>query len=395
MATGGQRTCSALDTTRTYNGMISPLGERNQRNTTAQKDVTSLTLEEAGDSNQCNTLIPFSLTLGIFSYNHASLIPEVIQSISSASVSPHTVYFFDDSSEDGTPDVIRDCSRTLTNLQWNVGYQFRPENVGFPVQLNAFIDLVKTEWFMIMSADDVFLPWSIDLLAHAARVHPHADVIFGNFRSVDESGNTIPKSNRQQALWATALRECSVPTLAQELLLREGSFVPGGFTLVRKKLPPLETPRFREDLPNAEDYAWYLEAAATHRFLAVDSEIAAVSVLSTSKSRTAGSKMTLSLLAIMRTYLESHHPMLSRAARRAATRIWLASFFRRKSSGRVGVKHLLQLPTVSPATVVVDSLTIATKELSQRLRLPSQRVPSQSRGNPRNRIAATCFDPSV
>lgn len=293
------------------------------------------------------------VTVGVFSHNHAGYIADCIDPLLDAGKSISEVVFMDDASTDGTPGIIRQVQDELRANGISTQAVLGEQNLRFPARLNEFLSLVNTEWFMVHSADDFLLPGGIGKLVNLASSHPDADIVFGRLVLVDERGMRLRYPRRATRIIDALVRKYSIPEYPFRDLLRFGNFIPGGFTLVRRFPRQIDLPTYRTELTNAEDLDWYLSMGRCAKAVMLDSPVGCWRATSTSKSRSAGSEQTLSLLEIFRIRLLESPTEDMRLIQQAAIRAWLRPFGTLRPSRIVKWGALTSLPTMSTKTVLL------------------------------------------
>lgn len=86
-------------------------------------------------------------------YNMRTTIEKTIRSVINQTVEPK-IFVVDDGSNDGTMEVVSRY-REITSLSY-------PENKGMSYAMNLAIDLIDTEHFIVIAADDIMLPDNIE-----------------------------------------------------------------------------------------------------------------------------------------------------------------------------------------------------------------------------------------
>lgn len=103
------------------------------------------------------------LTVLICSYNHAQYLPAAMESILSQSVLPEQILLLDDGSTDHTADI----AATYAD---KVAYHKLPHG-GLVAARNKGLELVQTEWFAILDADNLFDPGYLEIMDRVIRNH--------------------------------------------------------------------------------------------------------------------------------------------------------------------------------------------------------------------------------
>src|SRR5436190_1948340 len=97
-------------------------------------------------------------------YNGSSIINDAIESLSSQTHSEFTAYVVDDSSDDGTADLVSSIADERFRVVRST------QNVGIPMNWNRALDLVETPYFVLAHQDDIyereFLATMLQLITH-------------------------------------------------------------------------------------------------------------------------------------------------------------------------------------------------------------------------------------
>jgi glycosyltransferase involved in cell wall biosynthesis len=119
------------------------------------------------------------------SFNQGAFIAEALQSVYRQNYRDVEHLVIDGGSSDSTVEILRECSRQpgWNHLRWisepDHG-QGQALNKGF---VQASSDVVG--W---LNSDDLYLPGCFERVAQAFEQHPDIDVIYGDYRWIDESG---------------------------------------------------------------------------------------------------------------------------------------------------------------------------------------------------------------
>lgn len=117
-------------------------------------------------------------------YKQAHFLPQAIESLLGQTVVPDEIVVVDDGSPDDTSAVVGRFPRPVRCL--------RKANAGLSAARNTGVLHSRGEWLIFLDADDQLPADAVERhLATAAR-HPEADLLFGDFRCIDERGDLLP-----------------------------------------------------------------------------------------------------------------------------------------------------------------------------------------------------------
>ena len=141
-------------------------------------------------------------------YNGAKTISQSIESVLNQTHQNFRLLIVDDGSTDNTKEV---CNPYLTDKRLQY---VRCEHRGISGTLNSGIELSTTEYVARQDADDVWLPWHLDVLLYELKKNPQLDLIGSRVvvkeEDVPEKVNLASKNHLSgEALWlALAYRNC-------------------------------------------------------------------------------------------------------------------------------------------------------------------------------------------
>ncbi len=201
-----------------------------------------------------------NVSVVIAAYNAERHLQQTLDSILMQSYDDLEIIVVDDGSTDGTADIAAAAGdRVILIRQDNSGGPSRPRNVG--------VDRARGELVAFFDADDVMLPGKLAASAAVFADHREVDLLFTDFRTIDEAGQTTAPSflagyrSFRRALQPTADPRCF--TLQGDELVRElylGNFV-GTSSVVARRTVVREAGGFAEDLRNSEDIDLWLRLA--------------------------------------------------------------------------------------------------------------------------------------
>ncbi len=184
------------------------------------------------------------------SFNHAKFIRECIESVLSQDYAAIEIIVVDDGSLDGTLEILSSFGLAIRLLQQKGGRQARARNLALGVARGEFI--------AFLDSDDRYLPGRISSAVAAFHASPNVDVIWADFRLVNERGQVIAERR-----WR--------PTGADfSLELISGNPICNATVTVRRHVLD-DIGGFDERVPRACDgAAWYQIAARGRRFIHLD-----------------------------------------------------------------------------------------------------------------------------
>ena len=114
-------------------------------------------------------------------WNAAGYLPETLDSVLAQTYEPIEVIVVDDGSTDDTAAVVARYGERIRYIaQANSGGPARPRNVAIAAALGDLIAM--------FDADDIMEKEKLEAAATAFAAYPAIDLLFTNFRAIDESG---------------------------------------------------------------------------------------------------------------------------------------------------------------------------------------------------------------
>ena len=176
-------------------------------------------------------------------HNGEAYLAEALASIAAQSFSDYELICVDDASSDGSPALLTAAAAADPRIQ----YVRLDTNVGLPAALNAGFARARGAYFGWTSDDNILRPAMLARLVAALDAHPECGVAHSDYSVIDGSGDvqeTIRVGPADNLLLGNNVG-------ASFLYRREVDFALGGYD---------------PDLFGAEDYDFWLRAAAHYRF---------------------------------------------------------------------------------------------------------------------------------
>ena len=134
------------------------------------------------------------VSFAVLGYRQEQYIREAIEGAFAQNYSPLEIILSDDSSPDGTFEIMRKMASAYQGPHQIIVRQ-TAVNVGLSTHLDEVAKLARGEWIVIAAGDDISLPGRVTHHMRLTKAHPAAcstflaPVVIGNYRS-DES---VPK----------------------------------------------------------------------------------------------------------------------------------------------------------------------------------------------------------
>lgn len=122
-------------------------------------------------------------------WNRATLLESTLRSVREQSYPRIEHLVMDGASTDGTIDLLRRYEGTYA-LRW----QSAADSGMYPA-INAGMRLAGGEILAYLNSDDVYFPWTIEVVADTFRRHPEADFVYGDALAIDD------ETARQTPYW--------------------------------------------------------------------------------------------------------------------------------------------------------------------------------------------------
>ncbi|MAN51397.1 MULTISPECIES: glycosyltransferase family 2 protein [unclassified Marinimicrobium] len=256
-------------------------------------------------------------TVIIPAYNAENYIEESINSILSQSFQDFEIVVVNDGSTDRTSNVVRsiDDSRIQLIEQSNSGGPSKPRNVGIAAS--------NGEYIFMFDSDDLMHREKIELSISALNSVPSGDLLFTNFRSIDEKGEVLKGNflkDGYDSFWSLINSRSNVSLIENAEIfpsLIRANFIGTSSVVIRRSALGPED-RFNERLRNSDDRLFWIHFARHHNFIFLNEILHSYRIQPNSISnqgfiRRADSK--IEALKIVSTYCKGM-PTLNRIARR-------------------------------------------------------------------------------
>lgn len=183
-------------------------------------------------------------------HNGADFLGEALGSIAAQSFADYELICVDDASSDGSPALLDAAAKADPRIQ----VVRMDGNVGLPAALNAGFARARGSYFSWTSDDNILRPKQLEQLVAALDAHPECGVAHSDYMVIDPSGTPIERVTTGPV--ADLLQGNNVG--ASFMYRREVDFALGGYD---------------PDLFGAEDYDFWLRAAAHYRFCHVAEDL--------------------------------------------------------------------------------------------------------------------------
>ena len=119
------------------------------------------------------------------SYNKGSFVEETILSIKNQTY-PHIEHIvMDGGSTDGTLDIMRKYSDSITWIS-------EPDK-GQSDAINKGWRMAKGEILAYLNADDTYMPWAVETAMKFLEQNPDLDMVYGDCNIINEQGTVIDR----------------------------------------------------------------------------------------------------------------------------------------------------------------------------------------------------------
>ena len=173
-----------------------------------------------------------AISVVIPTFNRADLLAKAISSVQRQSYTNWKLFIADNASTDHTSLVAADAARGDTRIS----YHRHVENLGMLANWEFAISKVGTQYFCILSDDDLVLPEFFQAAMWEMLSHPEIGLCFGVTAAVDEKGHSIGRAPTAMApgyysagLGAPAMLKAQHPASTATLFRSQCVISAGGF----------------------------------------------------------------------------------------------------------------------------------------------------------------------
>ena len=220
-----------------------------------------------------------SVTVIVVNFNQARFVRDALTSIQNQSQPPEKVIVIDDGSEASDVEVLR---RLIVESKIDVqNFVHDDKNLGISARLSQVLNLVNTEWLLVLSADDELLPSSLENLIQSAT--DSVDVVWGDLDVINELGKSLGFSRPRDTWQGTVSRKYVTPKKPFNDLLKFNNFISGGMTLIRTQTV-IDAGGWDSKI-TTEDLDLWLRISGSSQFLYIAKSVGRYRVVEGSKSR--------------------------------------------------------------------------------------------------------------
>ena len=124
------------------------------------------------------------LSVGVPVYNQALTIAETINSLLNQEVSPFEIVVSDNHSTDGTSEILIEFADRIRIIR-------PPSHLPMMANWNFCVSSLKSEWFTLLSGDDLARPRFVAALSAAAGSFNDAVLVRGDWEDINAAGDVI------------------------------------------------------------------------------------------------------------------------------------------------------------------------------------------------------------
>ena len=117
------------------------------------------------------------ISVYITSYNQKGFLKEAIDSVLNQTLQPYEIIIVDDTSTDGSQDLINDYKKNYPDL---IKPHFNKKNLGITKSRNVALSLTKGDYITWLDGDDIYKPNKLKLEAELIQ-KTGADLVYSNF----------------------------------------------------------------------------------------------------------------------------------------------------------------------------------------------------------------------
>jgi glycosyltransferase involved in cell wall biosynthesis len=233
--------------------------------------------------------------------NRAALLEWTMRSVRNQTYPNVEHLIMDGASTDGTPELLRRYDGTY-RMTW-----ISEPDGGMYQAINKGLGLANGEIMAYLNSDDLYLPWTIDLVVDAFRDHPEADFVFGDALTVDDA------TGQHSLYW--------MPPFDLQAIRRSG-FLAQPAVFWRREAFLAEGP-FDESLRYVADCDFWMRAGARRRFFKVNEFLAVERNHGSTLRESVGEPLWAELAAVRSRYVSLSADEGARMARRDQRRaLW-------------------------------------------------------------------------
>src|SRR5215510_10892507 len=127
------------------------------------------------------TVRDVKVTIGIPTFNRATLLRESMASVLSQSYPDFRLLVCDNASDDGTPETVASFNDS------RIDYVRSDQNIGMNPNYNRVIELATTEFLLVLPDDDLLYPDHLRATVEVLEHHPRVGVVHTAFDRIDAS----------------------------------------------------------------------------------------------------------------------------------------------------------------------------------------------------------------
>lgn len=139
-----------------------------------------------------------TVTVAIPVYNGEKYIIEALQSVLDQSLKVNKIWICDNCSTDNTIVTVKEFIED--HPDFDIQISLNKENIGFQQNFYKCFELAKTDYLVVLHADDVLKPETIEKQLNFFYKHRELAVVGGNVDTIDAAGNIIATSKKTKDL---------------------------------------------------------------------------------------------------------------------------------------------------------------------------------------------------
>jgi len=133
-----------------------------------------------------------TVTIAIPVYNGEKYILEALQSAIDQTLKADKIFICDNCSNDNTVAIVN--TFITDHSAYDIELSINDENIGFQQNFYKCFELSKTDYLVVLHADDVLKPDTLEKQLNFFYKHKELAVVGGNVDTIDAVGNVITKS---------------------------------------------------------------------------------------------------------------------------------------------------------------------------------------------------------